>query len=82
VRPEDVYFELTREEKLRRIGAVACDYYIDDLPEILLAPDFPGNTRSILFDPEVHHDGAGPLSCMCSWKDILSYFRQECRSIR
>ena len=74
----DVYFELTQQEKLARIGASSCDYYIDDLPEILLAPGFPVGTRRILFDPEAHHADAGPINVMGSWQDILSYFRREC----
>jgi len=82
VRAEDVYFELTQAEKLKRIKTTACNYYIDDLPEILLAQDFPAETQRILFDPEAHHDDAGRLRLMRSWQDILSYFQRECRSIR
>jgi hypothetical protein len=82
VRAEDVYFELTKDEKLARIRATACNYYVDDLPEILLAPDFPMDTQRILFDPEAHHEESRPLRPMRSWEDILSYFQQECRSIR
>lgn len=81
VRPEDVHFELSQEEKLNRIRTTACDYYIDDLPEVLLAPGFPEGTRRILFDPEAHH-GDAPLTAVRSWQDILSYFEQECRPIR
>jgi hypothetical protein len=76
----DVFFELTKEEKVRRIGAAACDYFIDDLPEILLAQEFPGDIRRILFDPESHHEDAAALQRMRRWSDILSYFRRECPS--
>ncbi len=31
----DVYFELTKEKKVKRIEDIGCSYYIDDLPEIL-----------------------------------------------
>jgi hypothetical protein len=81
VKPEDVYFELSQEEKLDRIRTTACDYYIDDLPEVLLAPGFPEGTRRILFDPEAHH-GDAPLKAVRSWQDILSYFEQECPPVR
>ena len=33
----DVYFELTKQEKLARISGLSLDFFIDDLPEILLA---------------------------------------------
>jgi len=82
VKAEDVFFELTQEQKLDRIRSIACNYYIDDLPEILLAPDFPGDIERILFDPEGHHYDAGPLKTMRSWQDMLGHFQRECRSIR
>ena len=50
-----VFFELTKEEKLARIGDFRCDVFIDDLPEILLAPTFPQGTKRFLFDPQSHH---------------------------
>lgn len=58
VAPERVFFELTKAEKVARIAACQCDVYIDDLPEILLAPDFPALTARLLFDPEQHHGDA------------------------
>lgn len=82
VRAEDIYFELTKDEKIRRIGAAACNYYIDDLPEILLAEEFPSDVRRILFDPEAHHEDAAKLLRMRSWKDMLSHFRRKCPPTR
>lgn len=55
VAPERVFFELTKAAKVARIAACQCDAYVDDLPEILLAPDFPAQTARLLFDPEQHH---------------------------
>lgn len=52
---EHIFFELTKEEKLARISSFGCDVFIDDLPEILLAEQFPPVTRRYLFDPEQHH---------------------------
>ena len=79
VDPASVFFELTQEEKIGRIGAIGCHYYIDDLPEILLAPAFPGEVRRILFDPDAHHAAEPSLVRMRSWSDILDFFRRECR---
>jgi hypothetical protein len=53
-----VFFELTKEEKLARIETFGCDIFIDDLPEILQAKAFPTAARRILFDPERNHVGA------------------------
>lgn len=50
-----IFFEVTKDDKLERISKFACDVFIDDLPEILLAPHFPVNTQRFLFDPEQHH---------------------------
>ena len=74
--PANVFFELTKEEKLARIAACGCRYYVDDLPEILLAPGFPKDTGRILFDPESHHAESG-LQRMTSWAQILEYLQRE-----
>jgi hypothetical protein len=50
--PEHVFFELTKEEKVARANAMACEVFIDDLPEILKLDGFPKGMRKILFDPE------------------------------
>jgi hypothetical protein len=47
----NVYFELTKEEKIARAAALDLDVFIDDLPEILTMPGFPERTRPLLFDP-------------------------------
>ena len=66
-----VHFELTKEDKLRRIAALGCDAFIDDLPEILLAPEFPRGTARLLFDPDSHHGAAqADLRVMRSWDEI------------
>lgn len=49
---DQIFFELTKEEKLARIAHLGCDLFLDDLPEILLAERFPMKTRRVLFDPE------------------------------
>jgi hypothetical protein len=73
-----VFFELTKEEKLYRIAQAACDYFIDDLPEILLADNFPVRTAPILFDPEASHPNTDRLVRMASWEEILRHFQERC----
>lgn len=64
-----VFFELTKEDKLARIGNFGCNIFLDDLPEILLASGFPASTRRILFDPENHHAAAAlpGITVIQSW---------------
>ena len=71
----DVYFELTKGEKLVRIGRCGCATFIDDLPEILLAPEFPAATRGLLFDPDGMHEEAGAtLPRFGSWAELSEHF--------
>ena len=79
---DQVFFELTKEGKIRRIEALGCDYYIDDLPEILIADEFPRRTARILFDPDAHHDDAANLIRVRSWDDTLTHFQRECPTCR
>jgi len=52
---QNVFFELTKEEKVARIAALGCDVFIDDLPEILAMDGYPAGLRAILFDPDNHY---------------------------
>lgn len=52
VSPGNVFFELTKEEKVARVAALGCQVFIDDLPEILALKGFPAGMRGVLFDPE------------------------------
>lgn len=72
-----VFFELTKEEKLARIASVGCDWFIDDLPEILLAPGFPRSARSILFDPDESH-AATNLDRVRNWDELTDRIASSC----
>ncbi len=78
----NVFFELTKEDKLRRIAAEGCDWFIDDLPEILLAEAFPPAAQRILFDPEAHHASETVLTRMSGWGEIRRYFENLCTPSR
>ena len=51
LRPGNVFFNLTKAEKINRIGQCGCDFFLDDLQEILSDPLFPKHTQGILFAP-------------------------------
>ncbi|MBI5629793.1 MAG: aminoglycoside phosphotransferase family protein [Elusimicrobia bacterium] len=64
-----VYFEPSKLEKLERISRLACDVFVDDLPEFLAEPEFPAGTRKILFDPG-EECVAGSFWTARSWAEI------------
>jgi hypothetical protein len=78
VQPDRVFFELTKEAKWGRIATAGCDWFIDDLPEILLAQAFPEKASRLLFDPEAHHADEVALLRMANWGDIRCHFEQLC----
>ena len=67
---EQVHFELTRELKLERIGAMHCTHFIDDLPEFLSDPTFPEGVERVLFDPNDSHPSEGRFRRAKAWADI------------
>ena len=70
---ENVFFELTKAEKLQRIGAAGCTHFIDDLPEILAEPSFPAAVEKILFDPaDIYAEQ--PFRRFQQWEQIKSFF--------
>ncbi len=75
LRRENVFFKLTKAEKLKCIGEQKCTYFIDDLPEFLTEPDFPKNVSRILFDPNENYSTEQHLRRVRSWKDILEIFQ-------
>jgi hypothetical protein len=46
-----VFFEDSRADKCRRIGALACALFIDDLEEVFADPNFPPRIERILLHP-------------------------------
>jgi hypothetical protein len=66
---ENVFFETSRAQKLRRIAALECTYFIDDLEEVLTDPDFPPGVNRLLFGA----GGSTPGVIMCSsWQRIAA----------
>ena len=51
---KEAYFEETKEAKLARIANCECNFFVDDLPEILAHPAFPPDCQPLLFDPSCH----------------------------
>lgn len=67
--PDHVIFELTKLDKLQRIGQIGCTHFIDDLPEFLAEPTFPAGVEGILFDPNCHHAQEQRFPRLCAWSE-------------
>jgi len=70
-----IYFELTKEEKIQRIVSLNCTHFIDDLPEILLADGISGNIKKILFDPAGDFHDLSGIERKRSWFEIIEFFK-------
>lgn len=51
----NIFFELTKEDKIARAATLDVDVFIDDLPEILGMKGFPSGAKAVLFDPDGYH---------------------------
>lgn len=51
LRADSIMFRATKAEKLASIASLKLDWFIDDLPELLLEPGFPADVQRVLFDP-------------------------------
>ncbi|WP_257170491.1 hypothetical protein [Bradyrhizobium sp. SRS-191] len=73
ISPDRVFFELTKDEKVARAHALACEVFVDDLPEILAMTGFPEGMRKVLFDPENQFvTKATPYERRASWAEIAA----------
>jgi hypothetical protein len=68
--PLSVWLELTKQNKLDRIGSLGCDLFVDDLPEFLGEESFPTRPRKVLFDPENACSDRGDYTRVRSWAEI------------
>jgi hypothetical protein len=72
----NIFFEVSRDKKIERIKRLKCDYFIDDLVEVLTDPSFPKKTERILFDPHKLSEKVDTLTIFHNWKRIHEYFVQ------
>jgi hypothetical protein len=80
VRSEAIHFETTRDEKLARIGALGCRYFVDDLEEVLLDPTFPAPTIGVHFVPGAAVSASSTLPAFRTWAEIAAFILDhDCR---
>ena len=73
--PLSVWLELTKQDKLDRIGSLGCDVFVDDLPEFLGEASFPTQPRKVLFDPTNACPDRADYTRAASWNDIAALVR-------
>ncbi len=66
----DVEFHDTLSDKLDAIGRRRCGVFIDDLPEVFAASNFPAHTSRVLFDPGSCHMPAPGIERATTWDQI------------
>ena len=69
-----VEFHAVLPDKLRAIGRHGCRLFIDDLPGVLTATDFPAQTGRVLFDPRGSHACHDGVEHVTSWDQVLERF--------
>ena len=67
-REDQVFFELTKQDKAARIDALGCTHYVDDLPEILEM--LPAHMTRILFAPNGAQEVPADWVVMQSWDQL------------
>ena len=68
--PENIFFELTKAEKIQRIIDLGCTHYLDDLPEILEM--LPPHVEKILFSPDKKPQIPDDWKLIQSWHELPS----------
>jgi hypothetical protein len=63
----DVFFEPTREAKCRRIAALECSHFIDDLEEVFREPSFPPGVERLLLYRGQGKLPQGPFTAFADW---------------
>jgi len=73
----NIFFELTKEEKIKRISTLELDFFIDDLPEIFLEAAFPRRTARLLFDPEGSLPAHNGVTAFGSWELLRRHIESQ-----
>ena len=71
---EDVFFEPTRHDKIKRIIQLGCTHFIDDLEETFLGDAFPANVGKILYASDNNKLQRPDITMMSNWQEITRLF--------
>jgi hypothetical protein len=79
MRPEQVYFESTRQEKLARIAVWGCTHFVDDLEETFREPSFPPRVEKLLYRPQGPASELPGVITVESWHEIDDHIFSHAR---
>jgi hypothetical protein len=68
----EVFFEPTRDAKCRRIAALGCSHFVDDLEEVFREPSFPLGVERLLLYRGQNNLPRGPFTAFASWDAITN----------
>lgn len=71
--PADVFFVSSLEEKNAKIAELELTHFIDDLPKVLLHPEFPAQTARLWFSRSDREE-CRDLPCFRHWRRIGDLF--------
>jgi hypothetical protein len=74
---DHIYFEDSRENKIKRIIKLKCNYFIDDLSETFYHVMFPKKVNKLLFDPHHSYPMLPGIIICHSWKEIYEFFIKQ-----
>ena len=69
LKKNNIFFENSRSEKVKRISMLKCTYFIDDLEETFLEQSFPKHISKILYSPFSNKQVDG-VTVIQNWKSI------------
>lgn len=76
---KEVFLEPTLEDKARRVAALGCTHFIDDMRSFLAHPLFPLETVGILFSPHGEKSiDQKEHPVLPAWVDIENFLLHEC----
>jgi hypothetical protein len=73
LKPEDVWFESDRSAKGRRIAALGCELFIDDLDEVFSDASFPAGVGKILLTSTVPRKREPGVVVCAHWREITEH---------
>ena len=67
---DKVFFESTKEKKIRKIQNLNCTHYIDDLIEILIHPQFPKTVKKVFFSELQSDNNFNNVHTFHNWSNL------------
>ena len=74
-----VTFHETKAEKIAMIERSRCDFFLDDLPEILSDPAFPTATKGVLFAPTADSTSWSGQQ-ITDWRELIAVVQNNVRN--